>query len=115
MKKNMVDKNMALVRVSLSASELTPNGGSTVHVLGGVLQQAMAAIVVLNVVEGHGLEAPPAQREDDGVPRLQDTTVPTVLLQPHLESITHMKSSREKNALQLCTCCTCSLHQNEMN
>lgn len=71
--------------------DLTPNGGATVHVLGGVLQQPMAAIVVLDVVEGHGLEAPPAQREDDGVPRLQDATVPAVLLQPHLWSITHTR------------------------
>lgn len=63
---------------------LTPNGCSTVHVLGGVLEQAMTAIVVLNVVERHSLEASPAQGQDDGVPGLQDSTMPSVFFQSHL-------------------------------
>lgn len=50
---------------------LTPDGGSTVHVLWCVFEQAVASIMVLNVVEGDGLEAPPPQRQDKGVPCLQ--------------------------------------------
>jgi len=55
-----------------------------VHVLRRVFEQAVAPVVVLDVVQGHGLEAPPAQGEDEGVPGLQDAVVPAVLLQPHL-------------------------------
>ena len=39
---------------------LTPDGGSAVHVLRGVLEQAVTSVVILDVVEGDGLEAPPA-------------------------------------------------------
>lgn len=39
---------------------LTPDGGSTVHVLWCVFEQAVASVVILNVVEGDGLEASPA-------------------------------------------------------
>lgn len=65
---------------------LTPDGGSTVHMLRGVFQQAVSAVVVLDVVEGDGLEAPPAQGEDQGVSGLQDAAVPAVLLQAHLHT-----------------------------
>lgn len=40
---------------------LTPDGGSTVHVLRSVFEQAVSPVVVLDVVERDGLEAPPAQ------------------------------------------------------
>lgn len=65
---------------------LTPDGGSTVHMLRGVFQQAVSAVVVLDVVEWDGLEAPPAQGQDQGVSRLQDAAVPAVLLQAHLHT-----------------------------
>lgn len=63
---------------------LTPEGGPTVHVLRGVLEQAVPPVVVLDVEHGDGLEAPPAQGQDQGVARLQDLLVPSVLLQAQL-------------------------------
>lgn len=39
---------------------LTPDGGSTVHVLWRVLEEAVASVVIFDVVEGDGLEAAPA-------------------------------------------------------
>lgn len=49
------------VHIKIVSVGLTPNGGTTVHVLWRVLEQAMAAVVVLNVVEWHSLETSPAQ------------------------------------------------------
>lgn len=49
---------------------LTPDGGAAVHVLRRVLEQTLAAVVVLDVVERNGLEATPAQRQDERVARL---------------------------------------------
>lgn len=54
------------------------------HVLRRVFKQAVASVVVLDVVEGDGLEAAPAKRQDEGVSRLQDAVIPAVFLQPHL-------------------------------
>lgn len=73
---------------------LTPDGGSTVHMLRGVFQQAVSAVVVLDVVERDGLEAPPAQGEDQGVSGLQDAAVPAVLLQAHLHTFRSVLSVR---------------------
>lgn len=50
-----------LVHIQIVNVGLTPNGGAAVHVLRSVLEQAVAPVVVLNVVERHGLETPPAQ------------------------------------------------------
>lgn len=63
---------------------LTPEGSSAVHVLRGVLEQPVPPVVVLHVEHGDGLEAPPAQRQDEGVTGLQDLLVPPVLLQAQL-------------------------------
>lgn len=49
------------VHIKIVSVGLTPYGGTTVHVLWSVLEQAMAAVVVLNVVEWHSLETSPAQ------------------------------------------------------
>lgn len=68
---------------------LTPDGGSTVHMLWSVFEQTMPSVVILDVVERDGLEAPPAKREDEGVSCLQDAAVPAVFLQPHLAHKTH--------------------------
>lgn len=54
------------------------------HVLWGVLQQPVPPVVVLDVEHGDGLEAPPPQREDQGVARLKYLLVPPVLLQAQL-------------------------------
>lgn len=54
------------------------------HVLRRVFQQAVAPVVILDVVEGDGLEASPPQGHDEGVPCLQDALIPAVLLQSHL-------------------------------
>ena len=56
------------------------------HVLGRVLEHAVASVVVLDVVQGHGPEAAPAQGHDEGVPVLQDAVVPPVFLQPQLNT-----------------------------
>ena len=56
------------------------------HVLRRVLEHAVASVVVLDVVQRHGLEAAPAQGHDEGVPVLQDAVVPPVFLQPHLNT-----------------------------
>ena len=56
------------------------------HVLWRVLEHAVASVVVLDVVQRHGLEAAPAQGHDEGVPVLQDAMVPPVFLQPHLNT-----------------------------
>ena len=64
---------------------LTPDGGLAVQVLGRVLEQAVAAVVVLHRVHGDGLEAAPAKRHDDRVTCLQDALVPAVLLQAKLQ------------------------------
>lgn len=66
------------------------------HVLRCVLEQAVAPVVVLNVVERDGLEAAPAQGQDEGVSRLQDAVVPAVFFQPHLCDI------RNKFSLVFC-------------
>ena len=39
--------------------------------------------MVLDTVDGHGLEPPPAKRDDERVTSLEDSFVPAVLLQPH--------------------------------
>ena len=46
--------------VASALTVLTPDGGSTVHVLRCVFEQAVASVVIFDVVEGDGLEAPPA-------------------------------------------------------
>lgn len=84
------------VHIKIVSVGLTPNGGTTVHVLWSVLEQTMAAVVVLNMVERHSLETSPAQWQDDGVPSLQYTTVPAVFLQSHLYNHTNKRS---KNTL----------------
>lgn len=43
-----------------SVVSFTPDGGATVHVLWCVFEQAVAPVVILDVVEGDGLETPPA-------------------------------------------------------
>lgn len=50
------------------------------HVLRCVLEQAVAPVVVLDVVQGDGLEATPAQGQDEGVARFQDPVVPSMFL-----------------------------------
>lgn len=84
------------VHIKIESVGLTPNGGTTVHVLWSVLEQAMAAVVVLNMVEWHSLETSPAQWQDDGVPGLKYTTMPAVFLQSHLYNHTN---KRFKNTL----------------
>lgn len=54
------------------------------HVLRRVFEQAVASVVVLDMVEGDGLETTPAQRQNEGVPCLQDAVIPAMFLQPHL-------------------------------
>lgn len=71
-------------RGGVCAPHLTPDGGTTVHVLRCVFQQAVTSIVVLDVVEGDGLKAPPAQRQNERVAGFQDTIVPAMFLQAHL-------------------------------
>lgn len=63
---------------------LTPDGGTAVHVFRCVFEQAVTPVMVLDVVEGDGLKAPPAQRQDKRVTGFQDTIVPAVFLQTHL-------------------------------
>lgn len=63
---------------------LTPYGGTTVHVLRCVFQQAVTSIMVLDVEEGDGLKAPPTQRQDERIAGFQDTIVPAMFLQTHL-------------------------------
>ncbi len=46
---------------------LTPDGGTAVHVFRCVFEQAVTSVMVLDVVEGNGLKAPPAQRQDERV------------------------------------------------
>ena len=71
---------------------LTPEGGVAVEVLGRVLEQAVAPVVVLDAVERDRLEAAPAERHDERVARLQDPTVPPVTLQTHLGGRTRRRS-----------------------
>lgn len=59
---------------------LTPDGGSTVHVLRRVLEQAVAPVVIFHVKQRDGLEAAPAQGEDQRILRLQDPLIPSVFL-----------------------------------
>lgn len=54
------------------------------HMLWSVFEQTMPSVVILDVIQRDGLEAPPAKREDEGVSCLQDAVVPAVFLQPHL-------------------------------
>lgn len=85
--KNCLHQNsVQRVAIPRPAGCLTPNGGSTVHMLGGVFQQAVSPVVVLDVVERDGLETPPAQWEDERVSCLQDAAMPAVLLQAHLQT-----------------------------
>ena len=71
---------------------LTPEGGVAVEVLGRVLEQAVAPVVVLDAVERDRLEAAPAERHDERVARLQDPTVPPVTLQTHLGGRTDVRT-----------------------
>ena len=36
-----------------------------------VFKKSLSHVMILHVVDGHGLEPPPAEREDEGVLRLQ--------------------------------------------
>lgn len=54
------------------------------HVFRRVFKQTVAAVMVLDVVERHGLETPPAQRQNEWVPSLKDTVIPAMFLQTHL-------------------------------
>ncbi|CAI6089869.1 unnamed protein product [Clonostachys chloroleuca] len=61
------------------------DGAEAVHVLGGVLEHAAAGARVRQAVDGHGLEAAPAQGEDEGVVGLEDPLVPAVALDADLD------------------------------
>jgi hypothetical protein len=49
-----------------------------------VLEHPMAHVVVADAVDGYGLEAPPAQGEDERVAVLEDARVPAVFLETRL-------------------------------
>jgi hypothetical protein len=49
-----------------------------------VLEHPMAHVVVADAVDGEGLEAAPAQREDERVAILEDARMPAVLLEARL-------------------------------
>ena len=48
-----------------------------------VLEHPLSHVVVLDAVDRHGLEPPPAEGDDEGVTSLEDPLVPAMLLQPH--------------------------------
>ena len=50
---------------------------------GCILEHPLSHIVVLDAVDGRGLEPPPAEGDDEGVASLEDPLVPAMLLQPH--------------------------------
>lgn len=65
------------------------------HVLWCVLEQTVASVMVFDVIQGEGLKASPAQRQDEGVSGLQEPTVPAVLLQTHLKPTNNNKMKSE--------------------
>jgi hypothetical protein len=58
--------------------------GITMEMLRRVLEHPMAQIVVADAVDGKGLEAAPAQREDQRVAVLEDARMPAVFLEARL-------------------------------
>ena len=51
--------------------------------LWGVLQHSLSHIVILDAVDGCGLEPPPAEGDNERVTRLEDAFMPAMFLQPH--------------------------------
>lgn len=45
-----------------------------------VLEHPLSHIVVLDAVDGRGLEPPPAEGDDEGVASLEDSFVPAMFL-----------------------------------
>eukprot|EP00162_Nutomonas_longa_P009098 comp19017_c0_seq1/m.35113 comp19017_c0_seq1/g.35113 ORF comp19017_c0_seq1/g.35113 comp19017_c0_seq1/m.35113 type:complete len:326 (+) comp19017_c0_seq1:1099-2076(+) len=54
------------------------------HVLWGVLENAIALVRILHRVQRHRLESSPANRDDQRIARLEDLFVPAMLFQAHL-------------------------------
>ena len=48
-----------------------------------VLEHPLSHVVVLDAVDGRGLEPPPAEGDDEWVTSLKDPFVPAMFLQPH--------------------------------
>ena len=49
----------------------------------GVLQHPLSHVVILDAVNGRGLEPPPAEGDNERVTCLEDAFVPAMFLQPH--------------------------------
>lgn len=73
------------------------------HVLWCVFEQTVASIMILDVVQRDGLEAPPTQGKDERIPSFQYTVVPPVFLQSHLTTKLHTHVN-EKCGIFLLTC-----------
>jgi hypothetical protein len=58
--------------------------GITMEMLRRVLEHPMTHVVVADAVDGKGLEAAPAQGEDQRVAVLEDARMPAVLLEARL-------------------------------
>ena len=55
-------------------------GGGTVHVFGSVLEESVSDGVVVEMVDGEGLESTPTEGEDERIVRLEDLNVPSMSL-----------------------------------
>ena len=66
----------------------TPKRGHAVQMFRRVLELSIPAVVILNRVDGQRLKPAPSEREDQRVPRLEDTALPSVFLDPSLSSRT---------------------------
>ncbi len=48
-----------------------------------VLEHPLSHVVVLDAVDGRGLEPPPAEGDDEGIASLEDPLVPAMFLDSH--------------------------------
>lgn len=55
------------------------------HVFRGVLEHPLSHVMVLDAVDGRGLEPSPAEGDDERVACLEDAFVPAVLLESHAD------------------------------
>ncbi|PMB66231.1 hypothetical protein BM221_008433 [Beauveria bassiana] len=71
------------------------DGAEAVHVLGCVLEHAVARARVRDGVDGQRLEAPPPERQDERVVGLENLAVPPVPLDAHLHKAPAVLCRRE--------------------
>ena len=62
----------------------TPEAGMAVEMLGGVLQESIPHVMVLDGIQGNGLKPPPPKGDNQWIATFQNLLVPSVFLNSSL-------------------------------